>query len=372
METRLCTGLQRTEMCPWLDGEKTCAQAQLAGSAKDLLRLWPHHAVFFLMWLMFALDSLLLHGASVVVRNKAGQRAFDLVDFDLASDDDSGEPEAAAAAPGADEMKDTGPAPAAATGSKAFGAHLAGLLKPALYSSLTHTYERKWGTAEGLRVEQCSYVGESDSAAIKRLLFQRMLFNAVEKGDSGDEAEVKRLVSHWQRMQAEGKRRMWPLVYRADVDEYSPIQSCVAMEDQAAGHKLLKIILQLPNNLHVQSYRPEWMALSLAITSGNVEAADILIKGQSLSKLAAGARKGSLRKDTAFTVVSSVCLLCCFFLSRLQCECSRLYLGQDCAHVAVPGSDHGSLQRGGSRIGVGSSGRSDPLLDSALCGQLGA
>ena len=38
------------------------------------------------------------------------------------------------------------------------------------------------GLKDGLRIEHCSYKGESESAAIKRLLFQRMLLEAVAIG----------------------------------------------------------------------------------------------------------------------------------------------------------------------------------------------
>ena len=46
-----------------------------------------------------------------------------------------------------------------------------------------------------MRVEQCSYIGESDAAAIKRLIFQLQLYEAVERDDNGDEADVRRLVN---------------------------------------------------------------------------------------------------------------------------------------------------------------------------------
>lgn len=137
----------------------------------------------------------------------------------------------------------------------------------------------RWGLAEGLRIEQCSYQGESDSAAIKRLLFQRDLYRATDAGESGDAKEVRRLVSLWKSEQRKGKR-LYPLVYRADTDEYSPIQVAVEMVDQRAGLDLLQMILELPNNLHVQSARMEWECGSLAAVNRNIEAVDMLIRGQ--------------------------------------------------------------------------------------------
>jgi len=152
--------------------------------------------------------------------------------------------------------------------------------KDAIYSSLTHTYERMWGTPDGLRVEQCSYAGESDAAAIRRLLFQRQLFQAVEAGDDGDEPAVRRLVAEWKHERDEGHKRMWPLVYRADVDDESPIQSAVFMANQEAGHSLLALLLQLPHAFHVQSQRELWAALPLAVDSSNMAAVDQLLNGQ--------------------------------------------------------------------------------------------
>lgn len=150
---------------------------------------------------------------------------------------------------------------------------------------------RRWGLAEGLRIDQCSYAGESDSAAIKRLLFQRSLYLATESGDSGDATEVRRLVSVWKSAERSG-RRMYPLVYRADCDEYSPIQVAVEMVNQQAGLELLTMILELSNNLHVQSARMEWEAGSLVAANSNMEALDLLIKGQSTGSTAARASAG--------------------------------------------------------------------------------
>ena len=73
---------------------------------------------------------------------------------------------------------------------------------------------------------------------------------------------------------------MHPLAYRADADDVSPLQSAVFMADQSAGNRLLALLLQLPHALHVQSRRPQWAALPLAVYSGNIQAVDMLLKGK--------------------------------------------------------------------------------------------
>jgi len=85
----------------------------------------------------------------------------------------------------------------------------------------------------------------------------------------------------WREAEDSGGAKMWPLVYRADCDDYSPIQTACFMADQDAGCNLLRIMMQLPHNLHVQSARASWNALSLAVTSGNMKAVDLLLEGQS-------------------------------------------------------------------------------------------
>ena len=219
--------------------------------------------------LFFVFIRLLLHGASVTARNKAGQTPYDLVQWDEREDDD------ADSNGDSSKLVNGGPSKGKATAAK-----------DAIYSSLTHTYERMWGTPDGLRVEQCSYAGESDAAAIRRLIFQRQLFQAVEAGDDGDEPAVSRLVAEWKRERDEGHKRMWPLVYRADVDDESPIQSAVFMANQEAGNRLLALLLQLPHALHVQSQRELWAALPLAVDSSNIAAVDQLLNGQSDSPIA--------------------------------------------------------------------------------------
>lgn len=113
---------------------------------------------------------------------------------------------------------------------------------------------RRWGLNEGLCVEANRFSDESDASAIKRLLFQRKLFQAVEDGDNGDIAEVRRLVTEWQPAYASGAR-MHPLCYRADSDWMAPLQTAVSYEKENVD--ILKLLLQLPHCYHIQSKAKE-------------------------------------------------------------------------------------------------------------------
>ena len=206
---------------------------------------------------------LLLHGANVELRNATGQTPIDMVDWDEAGEDDP--------------MQEDGPAAASAAAAASATPHAA-RRDTSIYCSMSHHEERRWGTPDGLRVEQCSYAGESDAAAIRRLIFQRQLFQAVEAGDDGDEVRVRALVEQWEAASASGKR-MWPLVYRHDVEMKHPLQIAVAYESQDTA--IIKLILRLPHSLHVQSRATEHHALHLAAYLSMHGHIKLLLEGQS-------------------------------------------------------------------------------------------
>jgi len=88
------------------------------------------------------------------------------------------------------------------------------------------------------------------SAAIKRLLFQQLLFFAADADPYGDQARVRALVSEWQAAAAGGVR-MWPLAYRFDVSWISPLQVAIAYEEP--DEQIVQLLLLLPQILHVQT-----------------------------------------------------------------------------------------------------------------------
>lgn len=134
--------------------------------------------------------------------------------------------------------------------------------------------ERAWGLREGLRLEQPSFVGETDAAAIKRLLFQAALMHAADSGDAGDLKMVKKLRVLWYKDQKAGKK-MFPLAYRGDAFYMSPLQTAVAYEDTSTS--ILDELLRLPILLHVQSRATEFPALTRATFCHNFDALRHLI-----------------------------------------------------------------------------------------------
>lgn len=103
----------------------------------SLLDLQDHNGNTALHWAaahrhVSMVGLLLFHGAAVDIRNNAGLRPFDLVEWDSA--------EAEADQPS--EMKDEGEHGAAASNATSATSATA-MLRPAMYSSLTHTYERR-------------------------------------------------------------------------------------------------------------------------------------------------------------------------------------------------------------------------------------
>lgn len=143
-----------------------------------------------------------------------------------------------------------------------------------LYESTEFEAERAWGLREGLRLEQPSYVGESDTAAIRRLLFQAALAHATDEGDNGSLSTVKKLVKIYKH-ESVGKK-MFPLAYRGDAFYYSPLQTAVAYEDTSTG--ILDQLLQLPFLLHTQSRATEFPALTRAIFCRNFVGAKHLLE----------------------------------------------------------------------------------------------
>jgi hypothetical protein len=146
-------------------------------------------------------------------------------------------------------------------------------------------HERRWGRAEGMRIDQCSFEGESDEAAIKRLLFQRSLLAAVEAEPTGDLARARQLVDQWQKAFASGKR-MYPVCYRWDAFRHSPLTVAVQYDHDSTdgvGHavndnSMLELLLTLPHALHVQSAACEYPALHMAVSTGNMSGAKLLLQ----------------------------------------------------------------------------------------------
>ena len=208
---------------------------------------------------------LLLHGANGEIKNNAGQTPFDMVEWDS---------KAAGSAAAAAMDVDEGVAAAASSSSSSSAASASPASASRIYASQGHAIERRWGTHEGLRIEQCSYGGESDPAAIKRLLFQMQLFHAVEEGDDGNLTKVKDLVAAWK--QAEKSKRMFPLVYRCDVAWDHPLR--VAVTYESGDTAILSELLKLPLNLHIQSAIPMPHALHEACAMNFTAAREKLVE----------------------------------------------------------------------------------------------
>lgn len=252
---------------------------------RSLMDLQDHHGNTPLHWAVHfrrvdLVGMLLLHGASVAVKNKAGQTPFDMVEWDAqAAGGPAAAPAAAAMVDVDEEAKSAAATTSAASSSAAAAASSSSAAAPAsassIYASQGHALERRWGTHEGLRIDQCSYEGESDSAAIKRLLFQAQLFHAVNEGDFGKLDKVKELVTQWKQAEHKGKR-MFPLVYRSDVAWHHPLRVCVAYENGDTA--ILSELLRLPINLHIQSAIPAPHALHEACAVEFPTAREKLIK----------------------------------------------------------------------------------------------
>lgn len=150
-------------------------------------------------------------------------------------------------------------------------------LDPSVYSSCTRLIERRWGTADGLRIEACQFEEETSTAAIKRLLFQARLHAAVIAGEDGDLPRVKALVREWSAAYADSTRlRMFPLAYRADAAYAHPLQEASSYVSDSV--LVLQKLLRLPFLLHVQVRRFQYAALPLAVVSCNLAAVDLLIR----------------------------------------------------------------------------------------------
>lgn len=239
---------------------------------------------------------LLSHGADIAIQNKEGLTVDDLVQWQESDDQQEDVVMKSAEDKGTEKEKKAdknlgadgffsssiltvADSNSSRSTSSASASSAAAHSRPgsSVYSSVTRVYERKWGTMDGLRIDQESYAGESDSAAIKRLIFQRKLALAAEDGDDGNLREVKRLVLLWKKAQKEGKK-MFPLVYRADVDFFSPLQTAVSYASESTA--ILAQLLQLPINPHVQPARFQFAPFTLSLVSNNPRAAWMLLQAE--------------------------------------------------------------------------------------------
>lgn len=217
---------------------------------------------------------LLCHGASASVANQDGTKAYDMLDWpDPKSRAVSTGPTPAAAAAtqaaatrttarrvdtrsdagsGEDEIKSEGDDSTASVHSAASTSHVHPLIAKfdsSIAASTGSAVARHWGTMESLRLESCMYVGESCDGAVKRLLFQQLLLDAVEADPVGDEKMVRGLVTLWRRTYNSGTP-MFPLAYRHDAFYVSPLQTAVAYE--TTDTSILQHLLKLPFAFHVQ------------------------------------------------------------------------------------------------------------------------
>ena len=293
---QLCAEMQTAEQ-PLTDSIRFCC---------CLLQHWcVHHRRVDLVGM------LLLHGANAQIKNRNGQTPFDMVDWDVKAADHG---EAQRAEPmdldvPQQEAGDAAPAASASSASVKSTVHpLITRLDSSIYTQSNRRTERRWGLTEGLHIEQCSYVGESDPAAITRLLFSRLCYDATERGDNGDAAEVRRLVGLWKAAEASGAR-MFPLVFRWDAAWRSPLQTAAVYEDSSTA--ILRILLELPISFHVQPAKAQHSALHLAAEAGSLEAVGMLLDGPSHCNARPSGRASPPQadSDSLFYVCLAICQL---------------------------------------------------------------
>lgn len=209
---------------------------------------------------------LLCHGASVKVKNKIGQTVYDMKEWAKSTpvDDASINPKLAYSQTSF---------PSEGSPSSLHPLLIGRCSEP--YTSLAKSANRCWGLHEGLLIEECRYKTETQDGAIKRLIFQQLLLNAVEEGKSGNLKKVQSLVDEWSQCYEQCRYDMFPLVYRGDAFFESPLQ--IAPAYSTNDEIILTRLLRLPFLYHLQARCHEFAPLHQAVVAMNERAVALLI-----------------------------------------------------------------------------------------------
>jgi len=231
---------------------------------------------------------LLLHGARIDIKNHAGTKVYDMVQWQTKEEkegmNEQNEDDASHSSKASSGKKTTSTSKKGLPKTASSSSHPSSIHPHPLLASFDSSVyatpssdvnARKWGLPEGMRIEHPSYEGESEEAAIKRLIFSQALFDAVDAGDNGNLDAVKRLVKEWLDAERSGRFKMYPLMYRADHAYNHPLHVAVSYEDDNVA--ILYELLKLPFAFHVQSAATNYPPLHAAAMNNNEAAVRALI-----------------------------------------------------------------------------------------------